>query len=175
LRHRLTLEIIEEHLLILPSAQHQTEAVNALQRRITLHHTSVPRLIYFRLSQEEAVCSQLGSQCKVAVYSEYRGDCLQEVAEEKGERLYHSSCQCMHILSAAHYLRERYGFFALTPSMIFLGTRKENISKVWINSRVELSHPEIPASEEEMCDSLCRLLLYVKNHRLCASTTNEHL
>lgn len=77
----------------------------------------------------------------MVLYCEYRGDGLERVVEEKGERVYHSPCQCLQFLGAAQYLRDHYGCFAVTPEMVFLGSRKEGVGKLWLHSRIEQSHP----------------------------------
>lgn len=171
LRHRFTQEIIEEHTLLLPSQQEQIEVVNRLKQRIALHHISIAKVIYFKHSQEQSICSPTANH-PLLIYTEYTGDTLERVAEEKGERLYHLPCQCNYILTAADYLRDHYGCFQLTPALVFLGSRKEKNTKVWIHSRVELTEREHPANEHEMCDSICRLLRYIKNNRICLYTNN---
>jgi hypothetical protein len=173
LRHRLTQEIIEEHPLLLPPHCQQPVAA-ALRRRIALHHPAIAKVIYYRIDDAPSLCHLESSQ-QVLIYTEYTGDSLERVAEEKGERRFHSPCQCTHILSAAEYLQEHYGFFAVTPSMVFLGNRREKNTRVWINSQVELSERELSANEEEMCESLCKLLAYMRSNRLCAVLTDDQL
>jgi hypothetical protein len=124
LRHRLTQEIIEEHTVVLPSEEEQLAVIATLKKRIALHHMSIAKVIYFKHLEEKSICSQLQSTYEVVIYTEYTGDTLERVVEEKGERIYHIPCQCTHILSASEYLKEHNGCFELTPSMVFLGNRK---------------------------------------------------
>lgn len=132
-------------------------------------------MIYFHQTAAEPLCSALGGDYRIVLYSEYCGDSLERVVEEKGERKYHASCQCVHLLSAAHYLRDHYGCFKVTPRMFFLGSRKDRISKVWVHSKVEASEPELPTNEAEMCASLCSLIQYIKDHRICWLVTQGQL
>lgn len=99
---------------------------------------SIAKVIYFQNGEQGSICSQFNSH-QLLIYTEYTGDSLQDVVEEKGERMYHTPCQCMNIASAADYLREHHGCFLIKPSMVFLGNRKEKNTKVWVHSKVEVS------------------------------------
>jgi hypothetical protein len=40
---------------------------------------------------------------------------------------------------------------------------------------VELSERQFPSDEDGMCESLCRVLKYLKNNKICVSVTDEQL
>lgn len=69
------------------------------------------------------MCSQIRGHSTVLVYTEYVGDSLESVLEERGERLYHQ-CQCVAFIYAAFFLAENYGYFCINFDMIFMGNRR---------------------------------------------------
>jgi hypothetical protein len=107
-----------------------------LRKRIGLHHPGIAKVIYFRLGEENGVCSQFRGDSTVLVYTEYVGDSLESVLEERGERLYHH-CQCVAFMHAAFFLAEHYGHFLITSDMIFMGNRREKASRLWISPHLQ--------------------------------------
>lgn len=158
---------------MLPSQEERFEVAAALKKRIGLHHPSIAKVIYYRITEDQSICQQFQANYEILIYTEYTGDTLERVIEEKGERLYHMPCQCTHIVSAAEYLKDHYGCFNITPNMIFLGNRKEKNTKIWINSKVELSEREYATNEEDMCNSLSNLLKSLKSNRFCKALTDD--
>jgi hypothetical protein len=56
-------------MLSLNDHDEQMSAVNELQKRITLYHPGVPKVIYFRQSERDGACSVFGREYQVMMYT----------------------------------------------------------------------------------------------------------
>ena len=142
LRNRVTHELIQQHVVVLPSEKEQLAHTAILRKRFSLQHPHIVRIIYFKNENRMCQCSQEANDYQNVLFTEYPGDSLRELVDQNS---LHSqpSPFLYNLANAFEYLRDQYGPFRVHPGMVFVGNRGqddpvrgEKVVKVWVHPQV---------------------------------------
>jgi hypothetical protein len=132
--------------------------------RANISHPNVIKLIYFCQDSQKNCCTD--KVYRHRVFIEHQNQQLSQYLAtwdrtQQREVRNASDCFCCPIAGAFAYLSEKYGYFQVKESMIFLVSQikwhknyDKKTVKVWINSKLQESRPERACRQEEMCKNL---------------------
>lgn len=152
-RNAITEELIDEHIVQYPSEELMHTAHTHLMARANINHPNVIKLIYFCQEAQKACCTDRIYRHRVFIehqtqqlsqYLEARTAREDRKGSERRQREGEvSECFCCPIASGLAYLADKYGYFAVSESMILLVSQikyhknyDRKTVKVWINSKL---------------------------------------
>lgn len=150
-RNAITEELIDEYQLESASEEAMQAAHGRLLTRANINHPNVIKLIYFCQDSQKNCCTN--KTFRHRVFIEHQDQQLpQYLALQRDTTrndVHKGECFCCAIANAFAYLAEKYGYFMVKDSMIFLVSQmkwhkshdKKTI-KVWINSELQECRPE---------------------------------
>ena len=143
-RNAITEELIDEHRLDYATEDEMIASHSQLMSRANINHPNILKLIYFCQNTRGCCTNKLYSH---QVFIEHQHHQLTEYL--KHHQNTQGDCFCCSLVNAFSHLSEKYGFFRVKESMIFLGSQakwhkfhEKKTVKVWINSRLEMARPE---------------------------------
>lgn len=85
---------------------------------------------------------------------------------------------CTSLASGIAYLVDRYGFFEVQDSMVWIAgewgfkPHPKTVPKVWIHSDLKCSQPQKVCNEEKMCRQFTELLKSIAGANLCPNASD---
>jgi hypothetical protein len=142
-----------------------------LMIRANINHPNIIKLIYFCQNQK-GCCSD--KVYKHRVFIEHQNQQLSEYLASFKEKSI-SECICCSVANAFNHLSQKYGYFRVKDTMIFLGSQakwhksqEKKIVKTWINTNLSLNKAENYCKQEEMCQSLFKIYENMAKHGFCS-------
>lgn len=146
-----------------------------LLSRANINHPNVIKLIYFCQEAQKECCTHKSFRHRVFIEHQHQQLAhylaLSRDAPKGGQG---RECFCCAIANAFAYLAEKYGYFLVKDSMVFLVSQMKwhrnhdrKTVKVWVNSALQECRPEEPASQEDMCRSMKSIYEKIASSGVC--------
>ena len=145
-KNTITEELINSYNLEAHNEEEFAYNNSLLIKRAAINHSNVLKLIYFYQEQQTImVCNN--KRYKHKIYTEHASCTLASlIGVERSEV---DICHCCSVMSGIRCLVEKYGYFGVSPTMVFMVDTvglsrldQKKTAKVWINEDLRINYSE---------------------------------